>query len=119
MRAPDPSLLFDLPKPSLFDLPGPSLLDLAPLVEEFLPYIESIKDFIEELPELIGDVIQKLSNAFDLANEGNLDEAKEVVKSLPFVGDFAYDIIKDIDVNYVKAFTDTFQAFLKNFGIEE
>ncbi|KAL7635306.1 UNVERIFIED_CONTAM: hypothetical protein RMT77_014373 [Armadillidium vulgare] len=106
------------PDPSLFDLPESSLSELASVVEEFIPYLEAFEAFIDDLPELIESVMQKLCKAFDLANEGKLEKAKDVVKSLPLVGDFAYEIIKDVDVNDVKQLNDFLQTFLKNFDIE-
>ncbi|KAL7631152.1 UNVERIFIED_CONTAM: hypothetical protein RMT77_018546 [Armadillidium vulgare] len=104
--------------PSPFDFSEQSLAELAPLVEEIRPYIESFEAFIDDLRELIESVMQKLSKAFDLANEGKLDEAKDVVKSIPFVGDYVYEIIQDVDVNDVKQLNDSFQTYLKNYDIE-
>ncbi|RXG54294.1 hypothetical protein Avbf_14388 [Armadillidium vulgare] len=106
------------PYPSQFDFSEQSLAELAPLVDDILPYLESFEAFIDDLPELIEDVMQKFTKAFDLANEGKLDEAKDVVKSIPLVGDYAYEFIQDVDVNDVEQLNDSFQTFLKNYDIE-
>ncbi|KAL7635894.1 UNVERIFIED_CONTAM: hypothetical protein RMT77_013711 [Armadillidium vulgare] len=106
------------PYPSQFDFSEQSLAELAPLVDDILPYLESFEAFIDDLLELIESVMQKLTKAFDLANEGKLDEAKDVVKSIPLVGDYAYEFIQDVDVNDVEQLNDSFQTFLKNYDIE-